>query len=138
MTIGSRNAMCQKNGAAPLESFGAKRLARLSWIDTDEHHAIWTVLSSMVWTDVSFRTLAQFAIAVQQLRGSANSLELRPEGASDAGWATGATLAAAWAAILLPTSAIRMRLIPARLQLACQQLIGWVDGSYYGKARSAA
>jgi len=34
----------------------------LSWIDTDEHHAIWSVLSSMVWTDVSFRTLTHFAI----------------------------------------------------------------------------
>jgi hypothetical protein len=50
----------ERRGA--LESFRAKRLTWLSWIDTDEHHAIWTVLSSMVWTDVSFRTLTQFAI----------------------------------------------------------------------------
>jgi hypothetical protein len=34
----------------------------LSWIDTDEHHAIWRVLSSMVWTDVSFRALTHFAV----------------------------------------------------------------------------
>jgi hypothetical protein len=34
----------------------------LSWIDTDEHHAIWRVLSSMVWTDVSFMALRHFAV----------------------------------------------------------------------------
>jgi hypothetical protein len=34
----------------------------LSWIDTDEHHAIWRVLSSMVWTDVSFKALTHFAV----------------------------------------------------------------------------
>jgi hypothetical protein len=34
----------------------------LSWIDTDEHHAIWRVLSSMAWTDVSFRALIHFAV----------------------------------------------------------------------------
>jgi hypothetical protein len=32
----------------------------LSWIDTDEHHAIWRV--PMVWTDVSFRALTHFAV----------------------------------------------------------------------------
>jgi hypothetical protein len=34
----------------------------LSWISTDEHHATWTVLSSMVWTDVAFKTLTSFAV----------------------------------------------------------------------------
>jgi hypothetical protein len=47
---------------AALESYRAKRRLWLSWIDTDEHHAIWQVLSSMVWADVSFRALAHFAI----------------------------------------------------------------------------
>lgn len=47
--------------AAP-ESYRGKRRLWLSWIDTDEHHAIWRVLSSMVWTDVSFRVLTQFAV----------------------------------------------------------------------------
>jgi hypothetical protein len=47
---------------AALESYRAKRLLWLTWIDTDEHHAIWTTISSMVWTDVSFRTLAEFAV----------------------------------------------------------------------------
>jgi hypothetical protein len=47
---------------AALESYRDKRRLWLSWIDTDEHHAIWQVLSSMVWTDVSFRALTHFAV----------------------------------------------------------------------------
>jgi hypothetical protein len=47
---------------AKLESYRDKRRLWLSWISTDEHHAIWTVLSSMVWTDVAFRTLTNFAV----------------------------------------------------------------------------
>ena len=46
-----------------LQSYRDKRRLWLSWIDTDEHHAIWRVLSSMVWTDVSFKTLTQLAIS---------------------------------------------------------------------------
>jgi hypothetical protein len=49
-----------KHGA--LQSYRDKRRLWLSWIDLDEHHAIWRVLSSMVWTDVSFKTLTQLAI----------------------------------------------------------------------------
>lgn len=49
-----------KRGA--LQSYRDKRRLWLSWIDTDEHHAIWRVLSSMVWTDASFKILTQFAI----------------------------------------------------------------------------
>jgi len=45
-----------------LQSYRDKRRLWLSWIDTDEHHAIWRVLSSMVWTDVSFRALTHFAV----------------------------------------------------------------------------
>ena len=45
-----------------LESYRAKRRQWLTWIDGDEHHAIWTNLSSMVWTDVSYRTLRQIVI----------------------------------------------------------------------------
>lgn len=45
-----------------LASYRDKRRFWLSWINTDEHHAIWTVLSSMVWTDVVFKTLTSFAI----------------------------------------------------------------------------
>jgi hypothetical protein len=47
---------------AALQAYRDKRRQWLSWIDTDEHHAIWQVLSAMVWKDVSFRVLAQFAI----------------------------------------------------------------------------
>jgi hypothetical protein len=46
---------------AAVESFRAKRLNWVSWLDDDEHHAIWTTLSDMVWSDVSFRVLAQLA-----------------------------------------------------------------------------
>ncbi len=58
---------------ATLESYRAKRRLWLSWIDTDEHHAIWRVLSSMVWTDVSFRALTHFAITDEN-NGLHNSL----------------------------------------------------------------
>jgi hypothetical protein len=44
-----------------LESYRAKRGQWLAWLDTDEHHAIWSAISAMVWTDVSFRTLVQIA-----------------------------------------------------------------------------
>lgn len=47
---------------AALQSYRNKRRLWLSWINTDEHHAIWQVLSSMVWTDVSFRTLTHLAV----------------------------------------------------------------------------
>jgi hypothetical protein len=47
---------------AALQSYRDKRQLWLSWISTDEHHAIWTVLSSMVWTDVSFKVLTHFAV----------------------------------------------------------------------------
>ena len=45
-----------------LQSYRDKRRLWLSWSSTDEHHAIWTVLSSMVWTDVAFKTLTNFAV----------------------------------------------------------------------------
>jgi hypothetical protein len=44
------------------QSYRDKRRLWLSWIDRDEHHAIWTTLSSMVWTDAAFKVLTQFAI----------------------------------------------------------------------------
>jgi hypothetical protein len=47
---------------AALDSYRAKRRVWLSWISTDEHHAIWTTLHSMVWTDVAFKTLTNFAV----------------------------------------------------------------------------
>ena len=47
---------------AALEAYRAKRQQWLAWLDTDEHHAIWTTISSMVWADASFRTLTQAAV----------------------------------------------------------------------------
>jgi hypothetical protein len=47
---------------ATLQAYLDKRRLWLSWIDTDEHHAIWQVLSSTVWTDVSFKALTHFAM----------------------------------------------------------------------------
>jgi hypothetical protein len=47
---------------AALQSYRDKRRLWLSWIDKDEHHAIWQVLSSMVWTDASFKMLSHFAM----------------------------------------------------------------------------
>jgi hypothetical protein len=55
-------ADCHVTDRRALESYRAKRATWLSWINADEHHTIWDVLSGMVWTDVSFRSLAQFAI----------------------------------------------------------------------------
>src|SRR5438045_8897506 len=49
-----------------LQSYRDKRRLWLSWISTDEHHAIWTVLSSMVWTDVAFKTLTNFAVGDEE------------------------------------------------------------------------
>jgi hypothetical protein len=49
----------ERRGA--LQSYRDKRRLWLSWIDRDEHHAIWSVLTSMVWTDVAFQMLTQFA-----------------------------------------------------------------------------
>jgi hypothetical protein len=48
-----------------LESYRAKRKQWLAWLDGDEHHAIWTNLSAMVWTDVSYRTLREAVIGQQ-------------------------------------------------------------------------
>jgi hypothetical protein len=50
----------ERRGA--LQSYRDKRKLWLSWIDKDEHHAIWQVLSSMVWTDASFKLLTHFAM----------------------------------------------------------------------------
>ena len=56
---------CDVTDKAALRTLREKRCLWLSWINTDEHHAIWTVLSSMVWSDVSFRTIMSVAIATR-------------------------------------------------------------------------
>jgi len=44
-----------------LAAFRGRRRNWLVWLETDEHHAIWQVLSTMVWRDVVFRTIADVA-----------------------------------------------------------------------------
>lgn len=41
--------------------FREKRREWLSWLETDEHHAIWQTLHGMVWTDVAFNALKGLA-----------------------------------------------------------------------------
>ncbi len=44
-----------------LRRFREKRREWLSWLHTDEHHAIWPTLHGMVWTDVAFNALRGLA-----------------------------------------------------------------------------
>jgi hypothetical protein len=55
------NATCRWRDEA-LQAYRDKRRLWLSWIDTDEHHAIWDVISSMVWRDAAFNALRHFAV----------------------------------------------------------------------------
>lgn len=50
-----------KERRSNLRRFRDKRREWLSWLDTDEHHAIWPTLHSMVWNDVAFETLKGLA-----------------------------------------------------------------------------
>ena len=52
---------CDVEDEAALATFRDKRRVWLSWLNTDEHHAIYQVISSMVWHDVYFPTLAELA-----------------------------------------------------------------------------
>ncbi len=52
---------CDVNDKAALITYRNKRRGWLTWLETDEHHTIWQVLSSMVSHDVSFRTFAELA-----------------------------------------------------------------------------
>lgn len=46
-----------------LERFRAKRRVWSSWLATDEHHAIWSTLYSMVWANVAFTALRDLAVS---------------------------------------------------------------------------
>jgi hypothetical protein len=52
---------CDVNDKASLATFRQRRRFWLTCLETDEHHAIWQVLSTMVWRDVSFRCIAELA-----------------------------------------------------------------------------
>jgi hypothetical protein len=49
-----------------LRRFRERRRLWLSWLHTDEHHAIWPTLHGMVWIDVAFRTLIHVALGNDQ------------------------------------------------------------------------
>ncbi len=50
-----------KERRSTLRRFREKRREWLSWLDTDEYHAIWPTLQAMVWADVAFNALRRFA-----------------------------------------------------------------------------
>jgi hypothetical protein len=50
---------CQVDDKTALEKFRSKRREWLDWLKYDECHAISLSVSSIIWNDVSFRTLAQ-------------------------------------------------------------------------------
>jgi hypothetical protein len=60
-----------------LESYRAKRRVWLTWLDTDEHHAIWTNLSAMAWTDVSLGIFRELAERPARKRACSGEFELK-------------------------------------------------------------
>lgn len=54
-------ADCDVSDKAGLERYRTKRTAWVNWLDDDEHHAIWQVITQMVWNEVAFNTLAGIA-----------------------------------------------------------------------------
>jgi hypothetical protein len=56
-----RTDQCDVTDKKALERFRAKRLEWLDWLVNDDVHAIWPQLSSALWDDVAFRTLAEIA-----------------------------------------------------------------------------
>lgn len=45
-----------------LQRYRERRRLWLTWLDTDEHHAIWPTIHTMVWTDVAFKSLTELAL----------------------------------------------------------------------------
>ena len=54
-------ADCDVLDKVGLKIYRAKRSSWVNWLDDDEHHAIWQVLTQMVWNEVAFNTLAEVA-----------------------------------------------------------------------------
>jgi hypothetical protein len=48
---------CSVEDRAALIEFRQKRRVWLSWLRTDEHHAIWSQITAMAWNDTVFRVL---------------------------------------------------------------------------------
>jgi hypothetical protein len=49
---------CDVLNICALNKFRLKRDEWLAWLKTDEYHAIWPQITSMVWADVVFRVLS--------------------------------------------------------------------------------
>ena len=56
---------CEVLDKEKLVMFREKRQQWLDWLKTDEHHAISTLVSSMAWNDVLFRTLSRIGATDQ-------------------------------------------------------------------------
>lgn len=54
---------CKVSNKTDLARYRAKRTEWVNWLEDDEHHAIWQVLTQMVWNEVAFKTLAGIADA---------------------------------------------------------------------------
>ena len=50
-----------------LQRFRSRRRVWLSWLDTDEDHAIWRTLNALVWRDVAFKALTAFALCNDEI-----------------------------------------------------------------------
>ena len=50
-----------------LRRFRERRRVWLSWLDTDEDHAIWRTLNALVWRDVAFKALTAFALCNDEI-----------------------------------------------------------------------
>src|SRR5712671_453580 len=58
--------ICDVEDKDALARYREKRTLWLDWLSSDEHHAIGSQISSMVWNDVTFRFLAHTASLDEQ------------------------------------------------------------------------
>lgn len=54
---------CDVVDKVALLAFREKRRVWLSWLNSDDVHAIWPQISSALWNDVAFRTISEIALA---------------------------------------------------------------------------
>ena len=54
-------AQCDVHNTDALVAFRERRQVWLTWLETDEHHAIWQVLWSLVSHDVTYRIFVELA-----------------------------------------------------------------------------
>ena len=71
-----------------LKRFREKRLEWLSWLYKDMNHAIWPTLHTMVWMDVSLRTLTSFVAENEENTGRSSTVGGSVHGRGEAGTAT--------------------------------------------------